>query len=276
MINSTAEEHMEHRGTVFDRLQLFGIVLNPSKCVFGVPSLEFLGYLADSHVMYPLPLRVAAIRDFPPPSSKRQLQRFDGCTRISSTAYHPVATGMAERSHRQLKASLRAADDPENWTDPPPPLVPLGIRFSLKSDLHCSAAELVFGATTRLPDQMIPPTLRIAVEEPTDLLNRLRPYVSESYLEKDLATCSHVYFPCDRVRRTLESPYDGSYLIISRGIKDFRIQRVTREEVLSMDHLEAAVLNTPPDEPCGPLPPAPSFRFPILYSLFLRVRCPYL
>nr|VZI21205.1 unnamed protein product [Spirometra erinaceieuropaei] len=76
--SSTSEEHMEHLATVFDRLQQFGVVLNPSKCVFGVPSLEFLGHLFDSHGIRPLPSKVASIRDFPPPTSKRQLQRFLG------------------------------------------------------------------------------------------------------------------------------------------------------------------------------------------------------
>ncbi|BHF80405.1 hypothetical protein SprV_0702353200 [Sparganum proliferum] len=76
--SSTAEEHMEHLATVFDRLQQFGVVLHPSKCVFGVLSLEFLGHLVDSHGNQPLPSKVAAIRDFPPPTSKRQLQRFLG------------------------------------------------------------------------------------------------------------------------------------------------------------------------------------------------------
>ncbi|BHF62295.1 hypothetical protein SprV_0200527700 [Sparganum proliferum] len=84
----------------------------------------------------------------------RSLLSFLGCTRIRTTAYHPAANGMVERFHRQLKASLRAADDPENWTEHLP-LVLLGIRSSLKSDLDCSAAELVFGATVRLPGQMI-------------------------------------------------------------------------------------------------------------------------
>ncbi|BHF86036.1 hypothetical protein SprV_ctg2302921400 [Sparganum proliferum] len=195
----------------------------------------------------------------------------DRCTRMRTTAYHPAANGMVERFHRQLKASLRAAADPENWTDHLP-LVLLGIRSALKPDLDCSAAELVFGATVRLPGEVISPTPQSAVEDPTNLLHRLRqfmrtlspvpprPSVSESYLEKDLATCSHVYLRCDRVRRPLEPPYDGPFRVISRGTKNFRIQRGTREEVVSVDRLKAAVPDTPPDEPCGPLPPAPPPR----------------
>ncbi|BHF62342.1 hypothetical protein SprV_0200532400 [Sparganum proliferum] len=201
----------------------------------------------------------------------QSLLSFLGCTRIRTTAYHPAANGMVERFHRQLKASLRAAADPENWTDHLP-LVLLGIRSALKPDLDCSAAELVFGATVRLPGEMISPTPQSAVEDPTNLLHRLRQFMrtlspvpprssaSPSYLEKDLATCSHVYLRCDRVRRPLEPPYDGPFRVISRGTKNFRIQRGTREEVVSVDRLKAAVPDTPPDEPCGPLPPAPPPR----------------
>ncbi|BHF78845.1 hypothetical protein SprV_0602196100 [Sparganum proliferum] len=218
-------------------------------------------------------------RPFVPPSLRRYI-------RIRTTAYNPAANGMVERFHRQLKASLRAADDPENWTDHLP-LVLLGIHSSLKSDLDCSAVELVFGATVRLPGQMISLTPRVAFEDTTNLLHRLRqflrtlspvpprPAVSESYLEKNLATCSHVYLRCDRVRRPLEPPYDGPFRVISRGTKNFRIQRGTREEVVSVDRLKAAVPDTPPDEPCGPLLPAPPPRTSIPPSrIFSLSPCP--
>ncbi|BHF80217.1 hypothetical protein SprV_0702334100 [Sparganum proliferum] len=74
--SSSAEEHMEHLSTLFDHFQKFCVVLNPSKCVFGVDSLECLGHLVDSVGIHPLPSNVEAIRDFPSPSSKSQLQRF--------------------------------------------------------------------------------------------------------------------------------------------------------------------------------------------------------
>nr|VZI48219.1 unnamed protein product [Spirometra erinaceieuropaei] len=212
----------------------------------------------------------------------QSLLSFLGCTRIRTTAYHPAANVMAERFHRQLKASLRATDDPKNWTDHLP-LVLLGICSALKPDIDCSAAELVFGATVRLPGEMISPIPRGAVEDPTNVLHRLRQFMlalslvpprssaSPSYLEKDLVTCSHVYVRCDRVRRLLEPPYDGPFRVISRGTKNFRIQRGTCEEVVSVDRLKAAVPDTPPDEPCGPQPSAsphaasipPSLIFPL-------------
>ncbi|BHF71752.1 hypothetical protein SprV_0401481200 [Sparganum proliferum] len=147
---------------------------------------------------------------------------------------------MVERSNRQLKTSLRVADDPENRADHFP-LILLGIRSALKPDLDCSAAEMVFGATVQLPVGMILPTLRGAVEHPTNLLHRLRQFIgtlppvppgsssSQSHLEKDLATCSHVYLRCDQVRWPLEPLYDGPFRVLYRGSKTFDIQRASRE-----------------------------------------------
>ncbi|VDL93728.1 unnamed protein product [Schistocephalus solidus] len=73
-----------------------------------------------------------------------------GCTCIRTTAYHPAVNGMVEWFHRQLKVSLRATDDPNNWMDRLP-LVLFGICSALKSNVDCSTAELMFDATVRLP-----------------------------------------------------------------------------------------------------------------------------
>ncbi|BHF77688.1 hypothetical protein SprV_0602079700 [Sparganum proliferum] len=67
------EEHKEHLALVFDRLDKLGVVVNPSKCLLGVPSLEFLGHQVDSEGLRPVPSKVEAVRNFPPPTSKRQL-----------------------------------------------------------------------------------------------------------------------------------------------------------------------------------------------------------
>nr|VZH91246.1 unnamed protein product [Spirometra erinaceieuropaei] len=147
---------------------------------------------------------------------------FLSCIRTRTTAYHPAVNGLVERFHRQVKASLRSADKPENWMDHLlPPL--LGIRSDLESDIHCSAAEIVFDATVRIPGQMISPTPLVTVEDPTKHLHRLRqfmrtlssvhtgPSVSESYLEKDLATSPQEYLRCNQVRRPFEPSYDGHF-----------------------------------------------------------------
>ncbi|TNN04713.1 Pro-Pol polyprotein isoform 3, partial [Schistosoma japonicum] len=74
-----------------------------------------------------------------------------GSKRIRCTAYHPQANGMVERFHRQLKAALISNLNPNQWTELLP-LVMSVIRIAVKTDSQCSAAELVFVTTLRLPD----------------------------------------------------------------------------------------------------------------------------
>ncbi|BHF69950.1 hypothetical protein SprV_0301299700 [Sparganum proliferum] len=69
---------LSHLAEMADRMIEFGVVINPSKCVLGVPSLDFLGHHVDAQGLRPLSSKVEAIRDFPLPTSKRQLQGFLG------------------------------------------------------------------------------------------------------------------------------------------------------------------------------------------------------
>jgi len=66
------------------------------------------------------------------------------------TSYHPIANGIIERFHRQLKSSIKACNNPTDSL----PLILLGIRITLK-DLQCTAAELVYGITLRLPGEYL-------------------------------------------------------------------------------------------------------------------------
>ncbi|BHF75000.1 hypothetical protein SprV_0501809300 [Sparganum proliferum] len=199
------------------------------------------------------------------------LLNFFGCTRIRTTAYNPAANGMVERFHRQLKTALRAAEDPENWSDNVPVAL-LGIRAALKSDLDCSAVELVFGTTLRLPGEMVTPTSRGAEETPENFVHRLRQFMrslspvpprapsTEPYVEKGLANFTHVFVRCDRVRKPLESPYEGPFRVLARNSKTFRILRGDKEDVVSIDRAKAAVAEEPPDVSQGqacadPIPP---------------------
>ncbi|BHF67580.1 hypothetical protein SprV_0301060700 [Sparganum proliferum] len=138
---------------------------------------------------------------------------------------------------------------------------------------------------------MISSTPRGAVEDPTNLLHCLRQFMrtlspvpprssaSPSYLEKDSATCSHVYLRCDRVRWPVEPPYDGPFGVLPQGTKTFCTQRDNREEVVSRDRLKAAVPDIPLDKPCGLLPSAsppptsiPLFRiFPLPPVRYLQL-----
>lgn len=51
--SATPEEHRCHLRLVLERFQKHGIVINPSKCKFGVEELEFLGYTVNKHGIRP-------------------------------------------------------------------------------------------------------------------------------------------------------------------------------------------------------------------------------
>ena len=46
-----------------------------------------------------------------------QLTRLLGSKRIHATSYHPIANGLVERFHRQLKASLKSQPDTTRWAE---------------------------------------------------------------------------------------------------------------------------------------------------------------
>ena len=81
-----------------------------------------------------------------------QLMRLLGSNRIRTTAYHPIANGLVERFHWHLKGALKCLSDPTHWTKAIP-LILLGIRTAIKQDLKCTAAEMVYGTTLRLPGE---------------------------------------------------------------------------------------------------------------------------
>ncbi|BHF66082.1 hypothetical protein SprV_0200909600 [Sparganum proliferum] len=185
-----------------------------------------------------------------------------GCSRIRTTAYHPLSNGLVERFHRQLKASLRAHDNPSHWSEHLP-LVMLGIRTALKSDLECSAAELVYGTTLRIPGDFFGYSQSSADLDPSNYVQRLRQAMthlratppraptSNSYIDPNLLTCSFVFVRVDSVRRPLRQPYDGPFRVLSRTDKHFTIDRGGRTDVVSVDRLKAAhtePLSTSPTE----------------------------
>ena len=83
----------------------------------------------------------------------RALTNLLGCKSIRTASYHPASNGLVERFHRQFNASL-SAHSSQRWTETLP-LVSLGIRTAVESDLGCSVAEMVFGTTIRLPGGFI-------------------------------------------------------------------------------------------------------------------------
>ena len=76
--SSNHEEHQHHLRTIFDKLKVYGVILNPSKCIFEASQIDFLGYRVDKQGTTPLPEKTEALRDFPKPTTARTLRRYLG------------------------------------------------------------------------------------------------------------------------------------------------------------------------------------------------------
>ena len=179
----------------------------------------------------------------------RELMKLLGTTRIRTTSYHPSANGMIERFHRQVKAALKAHDNPNLWHEYLP-LTLLGIRTTMKEDLSCSPAELVYGTTLRLPGQFVA-SKRIDAD-PSDYVSRLRQHMASntatparsqqhgSYVPRELWKCSHVFVRVDSVRKPLQQPYKGPYAVLKRNEKFFTIDLGGKRDQVSIDRLKVA------------------------------------
>ncbi|GBP61503.1 hypothetical protein EVAR_34740_1 [Eumeta japonica] len=71
-------QHEEHLYQLFERIKEYGILVNTSKCVFGVSEVTFLGYHISASGTKPKESKILAIRDFPAPKTVKQLRRFLG------------------------------------------------------------------------------------------------------------------------------------------------------------------------------------------------------
>ena len=76
--SSSEKEHLEDLRIVFRRLTEQGLVIRLDKCLFGVPSLEFLGHQVSKNGSGPTQAKVEVIQNFPQPSTIKGLQEFLG------------------------------------------------------------------------------------------------------------------------------------------------------------------------------------------------------
>ncbi|KAK3506401.1 hypothetical protein QTP70_016614, partial [Hemibagrus guttatus] len=71
-------DHQRHVMEVLRRLRSHHLFLKAEKCLFHQPSVQFLGYVIDRSGVRMDETKVAAVRDWPRPTSVKELQRFLG------------------------------------------------------------------------------------------------------------------------------------------------------------------------------------------------------
>ncbi|XP_064485999.1 uncharacterized protein LOC135398526 [Ornithodoros turicata] len=166
---------------------------------------------------------------------------------------------MVERFHRRLKTALNA-NGSSCWTEVLP-LVLLSLRATVKEDLGCTPAEMVCGATLRIPGDFFPTPANPPLTDLTSYVDRLRntmaqlrpqpsrPCTRPSFQHPLLESATHVFVRYDGTRKPLQHPYDGPFRVIKRSQKHFTLQVRNRQDTLSIDRLKPAFLDEPGDSP---------------------------
>ena len=76
--SSPLTEHLHYLRTLFERLSSHGLVINPTKCEFGRPEVNFLSHTLNDYGIRPHLTRVEAVHTFPVSQDKRALHQFVG------------------------------------------------------------------------------------------------------------------------------------------------------------------------------------------------------
>ena len=114
--SSSYDEHVQHLQMVLERIQKYGVVINPSKCEFGVNSLV----TRWTKGIQPLQEKVFAIKNFPLPNTRKQLREFLGlvnfyhrfvqnCAKILQPLNKLLSTTKDDKVQLQLNDDATAA-----------------------------------------------------------------------------------------------------------------------------------------------------------------------
>ena len=124
----------------------------------------------------------------------------------------------------------------------------LGIRTTVKEDLQCSSAELVYGTTLRLPGEFFDTARIKGNPDPVCYVSSSTPPTKPNrkmYIDPALQLCTHVFVRHDGVRASLQPPYDGPYEVVKRQDKYYTIHINGKERTVSIDRLKPAHIELP-------------------------------
>jgi hypothetical protein len=176
-----------------------------------------------------------------------------GICHIFTTAYHPQSNGMIERSHRQLKNSLRSRLAADDWPSHLP-WVLLGLRAAPKEVSNKSSAEMVFGSPLTLPGEFVDgeePPAAFFLSKMQSTPSTPLPTRPPSYAQvvagppTSLWKAIFVYVRRGGSGPPLSALYAGPYRVLRREKKFFELEMGGRKEVITVDRLKPHLGPTP-------------------------------
>ena len=225
------ETHQHHLRSLFQKLREYGMVINASKCVFGVSKVSFLGYTVSSNGIKPLESKVEAIKEFPVPKTVRELRRFLGMLNF----YRKFIPGAAEIQaplHSLLTDKVKGSH-PVNITGE------ILQAFEECKNSLCSATLLAH------------PDLNAKIALVTDASDKaigaaIHQYKNDAW--QPLGFFSRKLSPS----QSKYSPYDRELLAIYEGIRYFRHMLEARHFTVFTDHRPLCHAFTTRKDKCSP------------------------
>ena len=231
IFSTDSKSHQDHIRQVFNRLDQYGMVLNTSKCTFGVPEIVFLGYKISAEGTSPLPEKVEAIRKCNIPKNVKELRRFFGMVNFYRR-FIPNAASQQAPLNSLLLGSVKGAH-PVSFD------VKQLEAFNACKEGLCSAAMLAH------PDC----NARMALV--TDASDTAMGAVLEQRSKngwQPIAFFSRKF----NVAQIKYSPYDRELLAIYEAIKHFRHMLEARSFTIFTDHKPLVYAFDSRKENCSP------------------------
>lgn len=229
--SASEEEHLQHLTMVFRRLKDKGILVNPAKCVFGVPEVNFLGYRVSADGTRPLPDKVKAIQHFPVPQNGKQLRQFLGMLNFYRR-FIPKAAQLQAPLNNLLQGGTKGKT-PVQWTE------------SSKEAFEVCRRSLAEAALLAHPD---PGATLAIVSDASDLAVGavLQQKVNEewqplAFFSKKLSSTEQKY-----------GAYDRELLAVYLAVKHFRHMIEGRVFVIFTDHKPLTYAFQQKLEKCSP------------------------
>ncbi|GFT22535.1 integrase catalytic domain-containing protein [Trichonephila clavipes] len=177
---------------------------------------------------------------------------------------------MIEELHRPLKSAIKCHAT-ERWTEVLP-IILLGLRASLKEDILCTPAELVFGTTIRLPGEMFDSSK--PEDDVVNFVSKLKSHMQSLhpkppkhhgkrpvFIHPGLLEATHVFLRRDMLRRPLQQPYDGPFSKSYKGrIKCFSLTSMNETPATVEPNATASTPATVESDPTASTPTQPSTR----------------
>ena len=80
VFSATWEDHLSHLRAVLVRLREVGLTTKPSKCQLAMAQCTYLGHVVGNRVVKPEATKLHTIKQFPLPTTKKQVRSFLGLT----------------------------------------------------------------------------------------------------------------------------------------------------------------------------------------------------